>query len=411
MPKFINSISGLIPNTSKEIDINLDSSNLIIIGSNGSGKTSFLEAVYKKTELLIVAKKQADLPRHQEEYKMMQDGLERQVKGTTLYVNHMSAINDIKKTIDEIEGGLQVNISENIEFSSLIDERIAVVRIFEARRFAEIDHASEARGIKTCVLEAESQKGTYNFGSNLEKHLVNLMTRKSLASTIDNDVNLVAKIEDWFKSFEVNLKKLMEDQSAKLVFDSETLKFSILQDNKPPYTFQTLSSGYMSIFDIYADLLMRTEYFNVMPSELKGTVFIDEIDAHLHVSLQRLILPFFHDSFPSIQFIVTTHSPFVLMSVKNTKIFDIGKNSLIDDDLSLYSYSAVMEGLFGTKTTSVLLEKMILDIAETVEEEPVDYVELEKMVDQIKPIEDKLDIKSRAFYMIGVNKLLDYWNK
>jgi predicted ATP-binding protein involved in virulence len=59
---------------------------------------------------------------------------------------------------------------------------------------------------------------------------------------------------------------------------------------------------------------------------LEGVVFIDEIDSHLHVSLQRLILPFFTESFPKVQFIVTTHSPFVLMSTRDTLVYDLGKD-------------------------------------------------------------------------------------
>jgi predicted ATP-binding protein involved in virulence len=110
-----------------------------------------------------------------------------------------------------------------------------------------------------------------------------------------------------------------------LLFDSNKNKFSIQQNDKPLYTFQTLSAGYKAIFDVYADLLMRTEYFSISPTELDGVVFIDEIDSHLHISLQRLILPFFIESFPKVQFIVTTHSPFVLMSTKDILVFDLGK--------------------------------------------------------------------------------------
>ncbi|MDR3312283.1 MAG: AAA family ATPase, partial [Spirochaetaceae bacterium] len=129
---------------------------------------------------------------------------------------------------------------------------------------------------------------------------------------------------------------LFEDQTLTLDFDSDDFKFSICQQNKPPYTFQTLSAGYRALFDIYADLIMRTEYFKVLPKDLTGVVFIDEIDSHLHVSLQRLILPFFANSFPHIQFIVTTHSPFVLMSSPDTVVFDLAKNEPITDDLQQF---------------------------------------------------------------------------
>jgi hypothetical protein len=149
--------------------------------------------------------------------------------------------------------------------------------------------------------------------------------------------------------FEKNLKYLFEDDTAKLDFDTDESKFYIKQNSKPPYTFQTLSAGYRAIFDIYADLLMRTKYYEISPLELEGVVFIDEIDSHLHVSLQRLILPFFIESFPKIQFIVTSHSPFVLMSSKDAVIFDLGKEEQYGIS-QLKSQSEILSEYLGVPT-------------------------------------------------------------
>jgi predicted ATP-binding protein involved in virulence len=147
---------------------------------------------------------------------------------------------------------------------------------------------------------------------------------------------------------------------------------------------------------------MRTEYFKISPRDLTGTVFIDEIDAHLHVSLQRLILPFFTESFPQLQFIVTTHSPFVLMSISETVIFDLGKNEQITDDLSYYTYSSVMEGLLDTKVISLTLEKNILEIARILESGTKDLSRLKELVYRIKGQENFLDSKSKAFFLMGL---------
>ena len=46
--------------------------------------------------------------------------------------------------------------------------------------------------------------------------------------------------------------------------------------------------------------------------DLQGIVLIDEIETHLHVELQKKILPFLTNFFPNIQFVITTHSPFIL---------------------------------------------------------------------------------------------------
>ena len=45
--------------------------------------------------------------------------------------------------------------------------------------------------------------------------------------------------------------------------------------------------------------------------DVQGIALVDEIETHLHIDLQKKILPFLTNFFPKIQFIVTTHSPFV----------------------------------------------------------------------------------------------------
>ncbi len=325
MAGYIACITGIIPHTHKSVYIPLNGKNLIITGGNGSGKTSFIRDAYDKTVLLIVDKKQADLPGLKKDLQHLTQTLARLSKGTSQYDNYAKSVALRKNEIEKIENELQLIIPNNVEFSLKYDDRQAVVLYFEDKRLANITEAKTAQGLQTEIEENLKTAHGQNVGSKLEQHLLNMRTRRSFAITEDDDQALVEKIDTWFAEFEKNLKHLFEDESTVLLFDSSNNKFSIQQDDKPPYTFQTLSAGYRAIFDIYADLLMRTEYFKVSPAALEGVVFIDEIDSHLHVSLQRLILPFFTESFPNIQFIVTTHSPFVLMSTRNTVVYDLGK--------------------------------------------------------------------------------------
>jgi predicted ATP-binding protein involved in virulence len=236
-------------------------------------------------------------------------------------------VNYYQTEIDKFNNELQIIIPNNIQFSAKYDDRYAVVKYFEDKRLTEITEAKTAKGLQTEIDENRKVAHDKNVGNKLEQHLLNLRARRSFAITEDKDQSIANTIDIWFKEFEKNLKHLFEDNSIKLVFDPNNSKFSIQQNNKPPFTFQTLSAGYKAIFDVYADLLMRTEYFSISPAELEGVVFIDEIDSHLHISLQRLILPFFAESFPKVQFIVTTHSPFVLMSTRDTLVYDLGKES------------------------------------------------------------------------------------
>jgi len=150
---------------------------------------------------------------------------------------------------------------------------------------------------------------------------------------------------------------------------------------------------------------MRTEYFDVMPNELTGVVFIDEVDSHLHVSLQRIILPFFIESFPKIQFIVTTHSPFVLMSSLDTLVYDLEKKE-ITEDLSYYTYSAVMDGLWDVKPIAKRVEDKINAIEKIIHSENKNIQQLEKLIDEIKGRENGLDSESKAIFLLGKQTLL-----
>ncbi|WP_406470115.1 AAA family ATPase [Streptomyces hirsutus] len=69
------------------------------------------------------------------------------------------------------------------------------------------------------------------------------------------------------------------------------------------------------IYDAYGELFVfRDEETEIPTADYAGVVIIDEIDAHLHVSWQRRIGSWLTSHFPSIQFIVTTHSPYICQS-------------------------------------------------------------------------------------------------
>lgn len=61
-----------------------------------------------------------------------------------------------------------------------------------------------------------------------------------------------------------------------------------------------------------------------------GIVLIDEIDLHLHPEWQKRVINDLQNAFPNLQFIVTTHAPLVIGSLKNGKIFSIKDNQTYD---------------------------------------------------------------------------------
>lgn len=84
-----------------------------------------------------------------------------------------------------------------------------------------------------------------------------------------------------------------------------------------------LSDGYKRLVNIVTDLAERCSLLNKSfyglnaAIETKGTVLIDEIDMHLHPTLQSKVLIGLRNAFPHLQFIVTTHAPMVMAGVQN----------------------------------------------------------------------------------------------
>ena len=236
-------------------------------------------------------------------------------EGSSKYQQAKQQIERLDREIDSVTSNPNITINDHLEFSRMVDSELGVIELFPAVRQSQIQDARSASGTNYNKGDLNNQRSGAQIGNQLEQHLVNLYTRRSFSITEHRNEELEQDITKWLSDFDDNLKFLMEDQSVHLNFDADNFKFYIKQDGKEPYTFQNLSSGYSSIFSVLSKLLMRSEYLKVSPSKLCGVAIIDEIDAHLHVTLQRKILPFLSESFPGIQYIVTTHSPFVLTSV------------------------------------------------------------------------------------------------
>jgi energy-coupling factor transporter ATP-binding protein EcfA2 len=88
--------------------------------------------------------------------------------------------------------------------------------------------------------------------------------------------------------------------------------------------FELLPSGTRNIAAIILDLLIRFREQQPAVTDLgeyTGIVLIDEIDLHLHPKLQKELVIQLSDTFPNIQFIVTTHSPIPLLGAPKNAVF------------------------------------------------------------------------------------------
>lgn len=413
MSGYLTKIKTKIPYTNKEVDINVNGKTLILTGGNGCGKTQLLNYIYNILTDSIVYKNNSAVKK----LKLKQDisGYEQimQSDGPTHkdYDFYIKLKKDAERKIEELESSL-IELSDSEDFILKYEKFHAVLLQFEASRKSGILKPDSINSIDS-LRDKDREHSPYRdqqtiTASIFENFLVTSKAHQAFSESkkINNNPQEAARIDKWFNKLEADLQNLFEDNQLKLEFNSDSFSFELHQPNKQPYNFQTLSSGFSSIMAIYADLITKVSLRSIEPEELTGIVMIDEIDAHLHVSIQKKILSFLTCAFPKVQFIVTTHSPFVVSSVKDAVIYDLSKLEQVED-LSMYSYEAVLEGLFGVLPISKLLQQNIEALAKLLEKHPIDVEQVQSLLDKLPEDEDALDTESLYFVnsaKLAINK-------
>lgn len=129
-------------------------------------------------------------------------------------------------------------------------------------------------------------------------------------------------------------------------------------ENGSRMPFETLPQGYKRLFSIVLDLAFRCYTLNGAKRESGGIVFIDEVDLHLHPSLQQEVVQRFSRTFPNIQFILTTHSPLVLTNLRTSGDY-AEKNRIIQLKVENEQYSnETVEGVYGIDYSTAVSEIM-----------------------------------------------------
>ncbi|MCP4351031.1 MAG: AAA family ATPase [Desulfobacterales bacterium] len=124
----------------------------------------------------------------------------------------------------------------------------------------------------------------------------------------------------------------------------------------PLHTLSQLSSGELDILVTVGNIILQQIYLSQkfdgkgdlkeMPS---GWVFIDEADSHLHPRWQQKVLPLFSELFPGINFMITTHSPFVLRSLPKDRslVIRLPDGEIFNDDFSSWRIDDILDVVFN----------------------------------------------------------------
>ena len=323
--------------------------HLILTGKNGSGKTSLLDAIAGFLNSISTSNDPMEAMRYN---RMDDDNLkylyENDVNSNDIFVTQ-ERIKEYRERIKNAANGVWLELNQPLEDVKPAFERgEMILAYYKTNRVF--------RTILPTHIEKVDLKDNYNINDsprdNLVKYLLDLKMTQALAGQSGRKEKADV-IKLWFDRFEKLLKQIFEDDTLRLCFDEETFRFRIVLDGREPFDFNSLSSGYAALLDIAVDLIMRMEKHTdrTFDFNISGIVLIDEIETHLHLEMQKTILPFLTSFFPNIQFIVSTHSPFVLNSIENCTIYDL-ENRIIASGLTEIPYEGIVEGYFGADRMS-----------------------------------------------------------
>ena len=328
--------------------------HLIFTGKNGSGKTSVLCAMSKYLNQVVTSNK---LPEFEKLSMFWTDRLHK-LKSNGIENDEVSKAEKttqfFTEEFEKLNNGVAIQFNETFEtILEQFEMGQFVLAYYKAERTFEADIPKHVEKIdlKQKYFIDETPRTIF------VKYLLDLKMTEALARS-NGKTQKADEIKQWFDKLQDLLRKIFDDTSLELIFDEERFAFYIKEDNRGLFDFNSLSSGFSAVLDIVLDIIVRMEKvtnrsFNF---DLPGIVLIDEIETHLHLDMQKSILTLLTTVFPNIQFIISTHSPFVLNSLENVVIYDLENNTIVQNGLVNVPYDGIVEGYFKADKMSDLLK-------------------------------------------------------
>lgn len=383
--------------------------HLILTGKNGSGKTSVLKSL---TDFLSDLLESDDFQLDDSKIRIaeLKDKL-RSCDNPNRRMIHRQIKNLEANTRRRWNDGCVVTVNSPLSMRERCKKGQFILAYYRDNRQLDLGVGADYSKVELKSVYGIDEHPARNIG----KYMLNLKMTQGLAKLKMDEASApellelqqrMQNIDSWFNRFTDVLRDIYNEPTLKLDFDIDTHQFRIIIPNRDPFTLDCMSMGYAAIFDIVGDLMMRMEGQHTY--ELEGIVLIDEIETHLHVELQRAIVPILMKLFPNLQFILTTHSPFILNSTENAVVYDLENNSYLPDGMTDLPYEGIVESYFNVKQLSESFIrqfnrfKELIKRKELTDEEYAELDELQFYLDKIPEYlsldfaEEYLDLKESA---------------
>ncbi len=336
---------------------------LILVGQNGSGKTTFLSSIVDAFFEFANDNFNNILPKNGMGYKYLKvSGMTNQKINTIYGFNYLQFKNETKvyEYIDK---------NGELDFADCKKKTNNLLTNSQGWKVKEnYKHHTSTKGDKYFIDEFEGNCYCYFPSDRFEypywmlEDTINFNEQLTDKKIYSNDLNKtiiirrnIQEIKNWIldvfldqhfefavskdsshtqiekiKIFEITIKNI-ESIISQIINKKVTLginlrihnnsRLKLVDESGKDYlpSLNNLSAGQSTLLSIFINIIKQSENINIMNSvamqQISGIVMIDEIDLHLHIDLQREVLVNLIKLFPKVQFIVTTHSPFFLNGI------------------------------------------------------------------------------------------------
>ena len=322
----------------QNIDIDFHPNVTIITGANGSGKSTILKLLSKHFGWYqpflgtpILSKEQGVFyyktvfrPLNKE-YQTSHYGHNIHILGNIFYSNDASS--DIF---------IHEQIYSDAQFDLQFGGNIPVVKGVHISSHRPIPKYERLQNIPTNPMDASQAFNSYFqetvnlFNNNYTQHTPIYRMKEAIVSMAafgpgNQFVQKNEKIEKQFSDFKDILKQILP---ADLGFKDLSVRIPdlVLETETGDFLLDASSGGIMSIIDLAWQIFLYSH------DKDEFVVTIDEPENHLHPSMQRSLLNDFVKAFPKAQFIVVTHSPFIVSSIRESNVYALKheKNNVSD---------------------------------------------------------------------------------
>lgn len=306
----------------QKIDIDFHPRLTVLTGANSSGKTTILNLLaqhfnWNFQELSTPAKdKQTGFIRFFTRFfKNPSDGDDIKI-GELVYADNGKAILNVPKQ-DTPQYSVQIANRQTVVGFNIPSHR----QVFTYRPVSQL---SIKKRKKQEAFDLVSNSGRDNFLGQSNQSSYYYIKETLLTWAIFGYGNKVIEPDQeqisHYEGFQDILKKILPKT---LDFKEFSIRNSevVLITGSGDFMLDAVSGGVSALIDLAWQIYMfSTE------ERAEFTVLIDEVENHLHATMQRAILPDLLDSFPKVQFVVSTHNPLIVGSVKDSSVYALKYN-------------------------------------------------------------------------------------